>query len=66
MGPIQLHPGTAGDSAPYEFSELLLAQVRAAGKPVELYLYDNDNHNISASFDTAMDRSVAFFDTYLK
>lgn len=65
-GPIQLHHGTADDSVPYEFSELLLAQVQAAGKPVELYLYDNDNHNISASFDTAMARSVAFFDTYLK
>lgn len=65
-GPIQLHHGTADDSVPYEFSELLLAQVQAVGKPVELYLYDNDNHNISNSFSTAMARSVAFFDTYLK
>lgn len=65
-GPVQLHHGTADDSVPYEFSELLLAQVQAVGKPVELYLYDNDNHNISNYFSTAMARSVTFFDTYLK
>ena len=38
----------------------------AAGKPVELYTYPGDNHNISKNFNTAMARSVAFMDKYVK
>ncbi len=65
-GPLQLHHGTADTSVPYEYSITLEEQVQAAGLPVELYLYEGDNHNISANFWTAMQRSVQFFDTYLK
>jgi hypothetical protein len=36
------------------------------GEPVELFVYEGDNHNLSASFATAMARSVRFFDTYVK
>jgi len=65
-GPVQLHHGTADHSVPVEFSETLKTQIEAVGKPVELYLYDNDNHNISNNFTTAMARSIQFFDTYVK
>jgi dipeptidyl aminopeptidase/acylaminoacyl peptidase len=65
-GPLQLHHGTADESVPLEFSESLAAQMQAAGQPVELYIYDGDNHNLSASFSTAMTRSIEFFDRYLK
>ena len=65
-GPIQLHHGTADASVPVEFSETLQTQIQAVGKPVELYLYENDNHNISVNFSTAMARSIQFFDTYVK
>jgi dipeptidyl aminopeptidase/acylaminoacyl peptidase len=65
-GPVQLHHGTADTSVPVEYSESLLTQIEAVGKPVELYIYIGDNHNISVNFATAMDRSVQFFDTYLK
>jgi dipeptidyl aminopeptidase/acylaminoacyl peptidase len=65
-GPIQLHHGTADDSVPVEFSETLYAQIQQAGKPVELYTYKDDNHNISANFGTAMARSIQFFDRYVK
>jgi len=65
-GPIQLHHGTADASVSVEFSEILYAQIQAVGKPVELYLYENDNHNLSNYFGTAMARSVQFFDRYLK
>jgi len=65
-GPIQLHHGTADDSVPVEFSETLYAQIQQAGKPVELYTYKDDNHNISANFATAMARSIQFFDRYVK
>lgn len=65
-GPIQLHHGTADSSVPIEFSETLRNQIQKVGKPVELYTYENDNHNISNHFGTAMERSIQFFDTYVK
>jgi len=65
-GPIQLHHGTADSSVPYEYSEWLYAQIQAAGRPAELFLYEGDNHNIAYNFGTAMDRSIQFFDIYVK
>jgi fermentation-respiration switch protein FrsA (DUF1100 family) len=65
-GPIQLHHGTADTSVPVEFSETLQTQIQAVGKPVELFTYEGDNHNISLNFGTAMARSIQFFDTYVK
>lgn len=65
-GPIQLHHGTADESVPLEFSQILSGQLQAAGKTVELYEYPGDNHNISNYFSQAMIYTVDFFDRYLK
>lgn len=65
-GPLQLHHGTADDSVPHEFSETLSEQMKMAGKEVELYIYQGDDHNITSNFGIAMQRSVDFFDKYLK
>ncbi|OGK26537.1 peptidase [Candidatus Roizmanbacteria bacterium RIFCSPLOWO2_01_FULL_37_12] len=65
-GPIQLHHGTADSSVPVEFSEKLANQLKAEGKTVELFTYSGDDHNISLSFNNAMQRSIDFFDKYLK
>ncbi len=65
-GPIQLHHGLADTSVPPILSELLESEIRAVGIPAELYLYEGDDHNISQSFTLAMQRSVQFFDTYVK
>ncbi len=65
-GPIQLHHGTADESVPVEFSEKLEQQLKDAGKTVELYTYEGDDHNIAANFNIAAERSVEFFDKYLK
>ncbi len=65
-GPIQLHHGTADDSVPIEFSQILSGQLQAAGQTVELYEYPGDNHNISNYFSQAMIYTVEFFDRYLK
>ncbi|HET7011227.1 MAG TPA: alpha/beta fold hydrolase, partial [Anaerolineales bacterium] len=65
-GPLQLHHGTADTSVPVEFSTMLYEQVQQAGGLVELYIYDGDDHNISASFSQAMQRTIEFFDRYLK
>ena len=67
-GPLQLHHGTADESVPHEFSETLYQQAQDAklAVPVEYYEYPGDNHNLSKSFSTAMQRSIAFFDKYVK
>lgn len=65
-GPIQLHHGTADTSVPVEFSEKLEKQMQEAGKPVELYTYPGDDHNMTSNFGIAAQRSVEFFDKYLK
>jgi uncharacterized protein len=65
-GPIQLHHGTADESVPWEFSELLYGEALQAGKPVELFTYPGDNHNLSNSFSLAMTRTIQFFDKNLK
>lgn len=65
-GPIQLHHGTSDATVSVGFSEILYAHIQALDMPVELYLYEGDNHNISNGFGTAMARSVEFFDRHLK
>lgn len=65
-GPIELHHGTADAEVPLLFSERLDEALKKAGKPVSLYTYEGDDHNIAANVNTALDRSVAFFDKYVK
>ncbi len=65
-GPLQLHHGTSDTSVPIEFSRKLSDQIKALGKEVEIYEYSGDDHNIAQSFNTAMQRSIEFFDRYLK
>ncbi len=65
-GPVQLHHGTADDSVPVAFSEQLDKELKAVGKPSDLHIYSGDDHNIAVYFGVAMDRSIAFFDKYVK
>src|SRR5438552_17969809 len=64
--PIQIHHGTADVEVPLQFSQTLASDLKAAGKPVELYTYTGRDHNISQGFTLAMARSVTYFDRYLK
>jgi dipeptidyl aminopeptidase/acylaminoacyl peptidase len=65
-GPLQLHHGTADASVPLEFSESLYGQALAAGQTVEFYAYEGADHNLAGSFSLAMQRTIGFFNTYLK
>ncbi len=65
-GPLQLHHGTADSEVPLSFSQALYDEILKAGKTAELYTYPGDNHNLSTNFNTAMQRTVAFFDKYVK
>jgi len=64
--PIQLHHSTTDEEVPVEFSQMLYDEMLEANQVGELYIYEGDNHNISHNFSLAMQRSVAFFDRYLK
>ena len=65
-GPIQLHHGTEDEDVPLAFSENLAVHLRTLGLPYEFYIYEGDNHNLSKYFTTAMNRTIEFFDRYLK
>jgi len=65
-GPLQLHHGTADDSVPIAWSEGLVAELQAAGQPYEYWTYEGDDHNLAANIPLAMERSVAFFDAWVK
>lgn len=65
-GPLQLHHGTLDSSVPVAFSEKLETQIKDAGKEVELFIYPGDDHNLGANLGLALQRSVDFFDKYLK
>jgi uncharacterized protein len=65
-GPLQLHHAEGDETVPVLFSQLLFEKAQAVGAPVELYVYPGDNHNINTNFALAMQRSIEFFDRYLK
>lgn len=65
-GPLQLHHASEDSVVPVYFSQRLAEAIHAAGRPVEFYTYPGDDHNIANSFSLAMQRSVEFFDRYLK
>lgn len=65
--PIQLHTGGNDEEVPVAFSQGLFASLKKLGKTVEYYNYPGGDHNIGdPNFSLAMQRSIAFFDTYLK
>lgn len=65
-GPIELHHGGADASVPVEFSEKLDKELKTVGKQSEIFIYPGDDHNISNNFNIAIQRSIEFFDKFLK
>ncbi len=64
--PVQLHHTRGDETVTYQLSEAYAAKLTEENKLHELYLYEGDDHNVSQNFSTALQRSVAFFDRYLK
>ncbi len=64
--PIQLDVGGADEEVPPAFSENLYNKLKSLGKTVEFYSYPGSDHNISQGFDLAIQRSIDFFNKYLK
>lgn len=63
---VQLHQGLADDTVPPLFSEHLKQELEKNGKTVEYYTYEGADHNLSQSFSEAENRSVDFFNKFLK
>lgn len=65
-GPLQLHHGTADESVPVILSELLAQEMEAAGQYVDLWIWENDDHNLTINWGFIMERTIQFFDEYVK
>jgi uncharacterized protein len=64
--PIQLDHGESDETVPVELSRVFAKRLQDGGKTVELYTYPGSNHDIAQGFNLAMQRTVEFFDKYLK
>lgn len=65
--PIQLHTGGDDEEVPMAFSQSLKDRLEKVGKVVEFYSYPGGDHNISSpNFEVAINRSIDFFNIYLK
>jgi dipeptidyl aminopeptidase/acylaminoacyl peptidase len=65
-GPIQLHHGTVDSSVDFELTKILDSSLKEIGKNAETFIYQGDDHNLSKNLNLALNRSVDFFDKYLK
>jgi uncharacterized protein len=65
-GPLQLHHDLEDSEVPVKFSQDLYLELQAAGKTAEYYEYPGDDHNLANYFNLAMQRTIEFFDKYLK
>lgn len=65
-GPLQLQAGTGDTQVPYIWSVDLGKMLESKGLPYEVFIYENDNHNLNNNFLVAIARTRAFFDKYVK
>lgn len=64
--PMQIHVGRSDQEVPWQFSSNLYTKLKEAGKNVEYYEYSGANHDIEQSFNLAMQRTIDFYNKYLK
>jgi len=66
-GPLQIHHGSNDEQVPSLFSKSLTDDLKKTDKKVEFYEYTGGDHNLSSpNFEVAIQRSLEFFDKYLK
>ncbi len=64
--PVMIHQGTADKDVSPDWTIKLDESLKAKGKNVTLYLYDGEPHEFINAWPLVMQRSVEFFDKYLK
>jgi uncharacterized protein len=65
-GPVQIQVSEQDADVPVEFSRALARRIEEACGQEELVIYPDDNHDLEHYFTMAMDRTIEFFDKYLK
>lgn len=66
-GPISIHHGALDGEVPPELSAKLWEAMQAAGIPGEYYTYPDQRHVFRGeAWELAMERTLAFFDKYVK
>ncbi len=64
--PIEIQVVTADRAVPTDFSRSFRDSLQSAGKIVSYHEYDGIDHNFSGELSTVMNRTILFFDKYLK
>ena len=65
--PVSIHHGQADTTVPSAWSEELYAAALEAGTPAELHLYPEGRHTfLGESWEQAMERTLAFYELYVK
>lgn len=64
--PVEVHQGLADKSVPPEWASDLKSDFERAGKRLTLFTYRGEPHEFINSWPLVMERTVEFFDGYLK
>lgn len=64
--PIQLHHGTEDQDVPLSFSDKMHKELKKFNKKVEFFTYPGEPHEFVDGWPLAAERSLQFFDTYVK
>lgn len=64
--PVQLHHGTGDKDVPIEFSEKMYETLTSYGKKAEFFKYPGEAHEFGEAWQLAAERSLQFFDKYVK
>ncbi len=63
--PIQLHQGGADDAVPLEWSTEFVDAAEEEDIDIEYFTYPSADHNLMPDWNTAVERSLTFFDKHL-
>ncbi len=64
--PIQLNQGTADESVPVWWSNLLAENLSAAGVSVQYIKYPGSDHNLRPAWEAVVENNLQFFKKYIK
>ncbi len=64
--PIQIHQGAKDDAVPLKWSDQLYQAFLEHDIDVEYFTYEEADHNLRPDWDTAIERTLEFFDTHIR
>lgn len=64
--PIQLNQGTADESVPVAWSDLLNKTLKDLGRDIKYITYPGNNHNMRPNWNTVIQNNLTFFKNHIK